>query len=112
MSVQLCTIRPQYNDIPTTYYETFKNVKLFVNPDFTYHQIMSRFAAELLRPLADSVIIPFTAKPYAVRMKQIYEDLRKNVLDDLNKQGLNKSLGRITTSYFSNLFKQLQYPYT
>ena len=76
-------------------YKAFKNEKLFVDPGFTYHKTMSRVATELVRWLADSVIIPFTAKPYGVRMKQIYEDLTTNVLDDLNRQGLNKSLGRI-----------------
>ena len=78
-----------------TTYETFKDVKLFIDPDFTYHQTMSRFVSEIVRSLADSVIIPFTAKPYGIRMKQIYVTLKTNVLDDLRKQGLESSLGKM-----------------
>ena len=55
---------------------------------------MSRFVIEIVRSLSDSVVIPFTAKPYGVRMKQIYTTLKNNVLDDLSKQGLESSLGK------------------
>ena len=88
---------PMQNDwypLYHTTYETFKDVKLFIDPDFTYHQTMSRFVSEIVRSLADSVIIPFTAKPYGIRMKQIYVTLKTNVLDDLRKQGLESSLGK------------------
>ena len=55
---------------------------------------MSRFVSEIVRSLAESVVIPFTAKPYGIRMKQIYAALKTNVLDDLRKQGLESSLGK------------------
>lgn len=70
-------------------------MKLFIDPDFSYHQTVSRFASEIVRALSDSVIIPFTTKPYGVRMKQIYKSLKTNVWDDLNKKGLTGSLGEL-----------------
>lgn len=72
-----------------TTYETFKDVKLFIDPDFTYHQAVSRYVTELLRSLSDSVIIPYVTRDYAVRLKEIFHSLKQEVSTELAKKNLS-----------------------
>ena len=52
-----------------TAYETFHYVKKFIDPDFVFHRTMAQLFGEMLRRLADDVIIPMDARGYAVVMK-------------------------------------------
>ncbi|KAK7493452.1 hypothetical protein BaRGS_00015352 [Batillaria attramentaria] len=60
-----------------TEYETFDAVKNLFDPEFKFHQAMARVAAELVRYLADSLIIPFNVTDYAVGLTRL-----KKTLDD------------------------------
>ncbi|KAK7493450.1 hypothetical protein BaRGS_00015350 [Batillaria attramentaria] len=60
-----------------TEHETFYAVKNLIDPDFKCHQAVARVGAELVRYLADSLIIPFNVTDYAVQLTRL-----KKTLDD------------------------------
>jgi len=78
-----------------TTYATFNNVKKFLDPDFMYHQAVSRFVTEMMRSLADSIIIPFITQDYAIRLQEVYRKLLENteIINRLSAQNLQDSLG-------------------
>ncbi|XP_025105253.1 putative N-acetylated-alpha-linked acidic dipeptidase [Pomacea canaliculata] len=48
-----------------TEYETFDAMKRLIDTDFKYHRSVGQVAAEVVRSLADSLIIPFNISDYA-----------------------------------------------
>ncbi|XP_046364739.2 N-acetylated-alpha-linked acidic dipeptidase 2-like [Haliotis rufescens] len=58
-----------------TIYETFYAVKHFIDPNFECHRAISRLSAELIRSLADSLIIPFNVSDYSWALNKYWRTL-------------------------------------
>lgn len=58
-----------------TEYETFDTMNNLLDHGFQYHRAVAQTAAEILRNLADSLIIPFNVTDLAVRMDQMRDEL-------------------------------------
>ncbi|XP_048259623.1 N-acetylated-alpha-linked acidic dipeptidase 2-like [Haliotis rufescens] len=70
---------PLYHSV----YETFYAVKNIIDKEFEYHRAISRMAAELVRSLADSLIIPFNVSDYSWALDTYRKALDKNYGDTL-----------------------------
>nr|KAG5710646.1 hypothetical protein BaRGS_035048 [Batillaria attramentaria] len=66
-----------------TEYETFKTMQGYLDRDFEYHRAVARVGAELVRSLADSLIIPFNVSDYAWGLELMEEQLDKEFGDML-----------------------------
>ncbi|PVD25947.1 hypothetical protein C0Q70_13613 [Pomacea canaliculata] len=72
-----------------TEYETFDAVKRLIDPDFRYHRSVGQVAVEIVRLLADSLIIPFNISDYAWGL-------------EMNRQKLDKGFGSRLQQIVSN----------
>ncbi|XP_071079773.1 N-acetylated-alpha-linked acidic dipeptidase 2-like [Haliotis cracherodii] len=70
---------PLYHSV----YETFYAVKNIIDKEFEYHRAISRMAAELVRSLADSLIIPFNVSDYSWALDRYRKALDRNYGDTL-----------------------------
>lgn len=68
------------------------NVERFVDPSFSFHKMLSQFFSEMLRNIADSVMIPFVTNDYAVRLQEVFVKLEDATKTQLTAKGLDKSL--------------------
>lgn len=57
-------------------YETYKLVKTYYDPDFYYHQATARAYAEIMRNLAESVVLPLNCLDYANKIDDFFKSLR------------------------------------
>ena len=81
-----------YYPLYHTSYDTFMNVERYVDPSFSFHKMLSQFFSELLRNLADSVMIPFVTNDYAIRLQEVYQKLDDATRERLTAKNLTKSL--------------------
>ena len=83
-----------YYPLYHTSYDTFMNVERYVDPSFSFHKMLSQFFSELLRNLADSVMIPFVTNDYAIRLQEVYQKLDDATRERLTAKNLTKSLSK------------------
>ena len=57
-------------------YETFKLVDLYYDPGFVYHRAMAQLLGEILRNLAEEVLLPMDVAVYADHVEEYYQNLR------------------------------------
>lgn len=76
-----------------TTYETFKSVKLFLDPTFSFHRSVAEYVTELTRNLSDSIVLPFVVSDYASKLVTAHKQLVTNVHSILKTKGLHVSLG-------------------
>lgn len=63
---------PMYHSV----YETYKLVKTYYDPDFYYHQAAARAYAEIMRNLAESIVLPLNCLDYANKIDDFFKSLR------------------------------------
>lgn len=63
---------PMYHSV----YETYKLVKTYYDPDFYYHQTAARAYAEIMRNLAESIVLPLNCLDYANKIDDFFKSLR------------------------------------
>lgn len=95
-------------------YETYNLVTKFLDPEFKITRVMSIVAAETIRSLSSSLIIPFNAVRYADQLKKEFIKFlstNKPTLDSLNisTDNLNTSITNfhVSATKFQNRLKSI-----
>ncbi|XP_077996989.1 N-acetylated-alpha-linked acidic dipeptidase 2-like [Glandiceps talaboti] len=69
-------------------YETFHLMENTLDPDFTYHLVVSQVWGEMARTFADSLFLPFNCEDYGKKMKQSMDGIKDSYEDEMNERNI------------------------
>ncbi|XP_035665201.1 N-acetylated-alpha-linked acidic dipeptidase 2-like [Branchiostoma floridae] len=78
-------IYPSYH----TAYDNMDLMERFVDPDFTVHRAMARISGELIRRLADSLVLPYDCRKYWLSLSAFLQATEQDFGSMLYNQGIS-----------------------
>ncbi len=87
-----------------TIYDNYNWMTKFVDPDFRYHEIVTKIWVMLVFNLLDSTIIPMNITRYSDELVVYINEFVLDYHEVLDKQGIDVGLLRVLLFHFYRIF--------
>ncbi|CAH1796377.1 unnamed protein product [Owenia fusiformis] len=83
-------------------YETFRAVKMFIDPTFEYQQAIARLVGEMVRLLAEELVLPMDVRYYAKDITTTFAQIKKRFGTKLDSENITLSKFEEAVESFAN----------
>ncbi|XP_066273318.1 aminopeptidase NAALADL1-like [Branchiostoma lanceolatum] len=91
------SVYPSYH----TAYDNMDLMERFVDPDFTVHRAMARISGELVRRLADALVLPYDSRKYAPSLSAFLQATEEDFASMLHDQDISIDALRLAVANYT-----------